>query len=252
MSLNPESSPTSRRARLLAIVAVAPARRVMCQNPGCGHGVYAAIHVVEDHGTLMVLGSTCFAKRYGSTNALGLPSYSAGGGGGGTLDEAERQMLMENTAALMALFKERHDSAMALAEAKLRAMRERATQHHAARRAQLAPTYTRPLQSLPQHPWPWQHQQNTSVGVVRGADGQCWVRVQHRDGTQKLAPWPAFDGWDEVLPPSVGVPDLSLTAYAVKDVVMALQWLRARGFSAPAVSRWPEVLKILPSVDELS
>ncbi|XJC74038.1 hypothetical protein ACHFCA_26460 [Delftia tsuruhatensis] len=148
----------------------------------------------------MVLGSTCFAKRYGSTNALGLPSYSAGGGGGGTLDEAERQMLMENTAALMALFKERQDSAMALAEAKLRALRERATQHHAARRVQLAPTYTRPLQSLPQHPWPWQHQQNTSVGVVRGADGQCWVRVQHRDGSQKIAPWPVFDGWDEALP----------------------------------------------------
>ena len=248
MSLNPESSPTSRRARLLAIVAVAPARRVMCQNPGCGHGVYAAIHVVEEQGALMVLGSTCFAKRYGSTNALGLPSYSAGGGGGGTLDEAERQMLMENTAALMALFKERHDSAMALAEAKLRALRERATQHHAARRAQLAPTSTRPLQSLPQHPWPWQHQQNTSVGVVRGADGQCWVRVQHRDGSQKIAPWPVFDGWDEALPPSVAVPDLSLTAYAVKDVVMALQWLRARGFSAPAVSRWPEVLKILPGL----
>jgi hypothetical protein len=34
----------------------------------------------------------------------------------------------------------------------------------------------------------------------------------------------------------------------VKDVVMALQWLRARGFSAPAVSRWPEVLKILPGL----
>lgn len=33
--------------KLLAIVSVDPAKRVQCQNPGCGHGVYAAIHVVE-------------------------------------------------------------------------------------------------------------------------------------------------------------------------------------------------------------
>ena len=208
--------------------------------------MYAAIHVVEENGMLMVLGSTCFAKRYGGIQALGVPSYSAGGGNGATLTEAERQILIENTAALMARFKERHDSAMADAEAKLIALRERAAQQQAARRALFAPAPKKPHQPPPQHPWPWQHQQNTSVAVVRGPDGQCWVRVQHRDGTQKIAPWPAFEGWDEVLPASVGVADLSLRAYAVNNIVTALQWLRARGFSAPEVSRWPEVLKILP------
>lgn len=56
----------SSPARLLAIVAVLPQKRVQCS--GCGHGVYAAIHVVEENGQILVLGSTCFAKRFGSAS----------------------------------------------------------------------------------------------------------------------------------------------------------------------------------------
>ena len=74
-------------------------------QPGCGHGVYAAIHVVEENGQILVLGSTCFAKRFGSAAAVGLPAYSAGGGNGKPLTEDERQLLMNNTAELMARFK---------------------------------------------------------------------------------------------------------------------------------------------------
>ena len=61
-----------------------------------------------------------------------------------------------------------------------------------------------------------------------------------------LAPWPAFDGWDETFPPSIGQPDQQLQAYAVPNIVAALQWLRQRGYEAPQVSRWPEVRKLLP------
>jgi hypothetical protein len=32
-------------AQLLVIVSVDSAQRVLCQNPGCGHSVYRAIHV---------------------------------------------------------------------------------------------------------------------------------------------------------------------------------------------------------------
>lgn len=236
-------------ARLFAIVAVEATRRVMCQNPGCGHSVFAAIHVVEDDGKLLVLGSTCFAKRYGGAMALGTPAYSTGGGGGGALTEDERRILIENTAELVERFKQRHEMAMAEAKAKLRALRERVQVEPAERRARLSPAPYRPLHPLPQHPWPWQHGQNTSVAVVRAPDGQCWVRVLHRDGIQRLVPWPVFEGWDESFPPSVGTADTGADAYVVPNISAALEWLRSRGFSLPQVSRWPEVLKLLPVIE---
>ena len=124
----------SSPARLLAIVAVLPQKRVQCMQPGCGHGVYAAIHVVEENGQILVLGSTCFAKRFGSASALGLPAYSAGGGNGKPLTEDERQLLMNNTAELMARFKAEHDATMAAAEARLRELRERAPSFNIVRR----------------------------------------------------------------------------------------------------------------------
>lgn len=252
MTEQPATCVRSSGARLLAIVSVDQSRRVQCQQPGCGHEVYAAIHVVEEDGTLLVLGSTCFAKRYGSAQALGAPSYSAGGGNGVRLTDAERQVLVENTAALMAQFKERHDGVMGRMTAKLRSLKERAAQQQSVRPALFHP-HPAPPRDLPaQHPWPWQHRHNTSVAVIRGPDGQCWVRVQHADGTQKIAPWPVFEGWDEAFPTALGKPDPSLQAYAVPNIVDALAWLRARGFSAPTVSRWPEVLKVAPDAPQVN
>lgn len=43
-------------ARLLAIIAVDFEKAVRCQKPGCGHRVYAAVHVVQDDGRYLVLG----------------------------------------------------------------------------------------------------------------------------------------------------------------------------------------------------
>ena len=45
--------------KLVAIVAVEPADRVQCSQPGCGHSVYARIHVVREGDELIVLGSSC-------------------------------------------------------------------------------------------------------------------------------------------------------------------------------------------------
>lgn len=201
---------------------------------GCGHGVYAAIHVVEENGQILVLGATCFAKRFGSASVLGFPAYSAGGGNGKPLTEEERQLLIDNTAELMARFKAEHDAAMAEAEAKLRALREPAPSFDIVRRS-VPP---------PQHPWPWQHRQNSSVALFRGIDGQCWVRVMHQSGKQMLTPWPVFRGWETALPAVCGAPDLALKAYVVPNIVTAIQALRQLGYAAPEVSRWPEILKI--------
>ena len=231
----------SSPARLLAIVAVLPQKRVQCMQPGCGHGVYAAIHVVEENGQILVLGSTCFAKRFGSASALGLPAYSAGGGNGKPLTEDERQLLMNNTAELMARFKAEHDATMAAAEARLRELRERAPSFNIVRRP--APP---PPPPPPEHPWPWQHRQNSSVALLRGSDGQCWVRVMHQNGKQMLSPWPMFRGWETALPAICGAPDLALKAYVVPNIVTAIQALRQLGYAAPEVTRWPEILKIAP------
>ena len=50
-----ENTPAQKHPRLLAIVSVPPQKRVVCQQPGCGHGVYATIHVTEDSGQFLVL-----------------------------------------------------------------------------------------------------------------------------------------------------------------------------------------------------
>lgn len=92
-------------SKLLAIVRVPESERVRCQNPGCGHGVHAAIHIVRECGRLMVLGSTCFERRYGSVRALGLPQFSSGAAGR-ELTSEERAMLDTNTDLLLARFEE--------------------------------------------------------------------------------------------------------------------------------------------------
>lgn len=233
--------------RLLAIIAVDPSSRVMCQNPGCGHGVYAAVHIVEDRGQIFVLGSTCYAKRYGNANALGAPVYP-GRSGGRILTAAERQMLINNTAELVEHFKQEHAAAQAQARARQGALRA------TAQKARTRPSHI-PLapaiqpQRTPQipHPWPWQHAKNTSVAALQAPDGQWWVRVMHRDGKQRLVPWPVFERWEEAFPPSLGVADTGSNGYEIQDIVSALQWLRARGYSQPQVSRWPEVHKLMAS-----
>lgn len=239
---------TPSHPQLLAIVSVEREQRVLCQNPGCGHGVYAAIHVVQDGGQLLVLGSTCYARRYGGAQALGNPAYSAGTGVGGLLTAQERETLANNTADLIAQLKVRHEAVMAEGEAKLLSLRERVAHQQAERLALFAPRPAQPRQPPPEHPWPWQHASNTSVAVVRGPDGHHWVRVLHRDGRQRLAPWPLFEGWEEAFPPSVGSPDETSQAYLVPNIIAGLQWLARRGFSQPQVSRWPEVLQFLPEL----
>ena len=69
----------------------------------------------------MVLGSTCFAQRYGSPAALGQAQYG-GGGGGRKLTDEERQLLIENTEALLAQFE-----AQAIADAEAAALAEAQT-----------------------------------------------------------------------------------------------------------------------------
>ena len=89
-------------SKLMAIVEVDKAERVYCAQPGCHHTVYKAIHVVKEGDQLLVLGSTCFQKRFGSLTALGKAQHW--GGNGKVLTSEERALLAKNTQALLSSF----------------------------------------------------------------------------------------------------------------------------------------------------
>lgn len=238
-------------ARLRAIVAIEFERRVRCQQPGCGHSVHAAVHVVEEAGQLLVLGSTCFAKRYGSAGALGSAQY--GGGTGRKLTDEERVMLAENSRALLAHFEAEETAAAALAKAqaataekqrqevlaeRARALEAAHQQQSDGRRSPSPPGRT----PVPSSPWPWQLSE-TSVALFESPDGAKWVRVQHKDRSQKLVPWPRFPGWNRALPPGAGEPDYALGAVSVANIVEAIKLLQRFGFRGPMVGRWQDILK---------
>jgi hypothetical protein len=221
------------RAQLLAIVSVQPEDRVLCAQPNCGHSVYAQIHVVQEGEKLLVLGSTCFGKRYGGAAALGAPRH--GGTGGRPLTAAERQLLANNTAALLAQFERERAAALEAslaAEAARQADRE--AQHQAAlekhrmiestvpvRRAPPAPA----LVMTPAIPWPWM-KPYASLTYFEMRDGTSWMRVTHAGGGVLLVPWPMFEAWDESLPAHVGTPHPTIEALVIPDLVHAVAYLR--------------------------
>jgi len=231
-------------ATLRAIVALDPKERVRCQQPGCGHSVYAAVHVVEEDGRLLVLGSTCFSKRYGGPEALGAAQYGAGSGR--RLSEEEREMLLQNTQALLARFEQEATAAARAHAARLEEFWRKQAALTSLRPPAPPPRVPSPQavahrSAKPSSPWPWQMAW-TSVALFSAPDGRDWVRVQHEDGSQKLVPWPKFEGWTMALPQGVGIADTSLDAIAVDNIVEAIRILQSSGFRGPFVGAWQDVL----------
>ena len=238
---------TTTNAKLLAIVSVEHEDRVQCGQPGCGHSIYRAIHVVRDNGSLVILGSTCFAKRYGSAATLGTARFGTGDGGR-TLTTEERMLLVANTAELLARFEaEEMAQARALAGAK---------------QVQVIPQVHQPLRprvetplvprtnwaAMPGYfassptPWNWM-KPLTSMAYFRLRDGTGWVRVQHRDSRQLLVPWPVFDGWDEAFPTSIGVVDIDCGGYVLPaDVRASISYLRSRAEREMVTGIWKEIV----------
>jgi hypothetical protein len=223
---------------LLAIVSVSSEHRVWCSEVGCGHTICKAIHVVQDGTAVFILGSTCFDKRYGGRSALGKPSY--GNGSGRQLTEAERNLLANNTSALLAQFENEVQN-----EGRLR-------QDSLSRRIPppltprpIKPTSTQQISNRSfGSPWPWA-EAGRSMFYIRLKDGTGWVRVQHKDGYQRLVPSPQFDGWDEALPSSVGLADLELGCLHVKDIASTLTYLRQFSVGEKVVGSWRELSLVL-------
>lgn len=244
-------------AQLLAVIRVPEEDRVQCQNPGCGHGVHAAVHIVRDAGDLMVLGSTCFERRYGSAKALGGAQYSSGAGGR-PLSADERDLLVSNTELLLARFAEEERVRLLRVQA-LEQERRRLEAEEAERRAEFAraarereqsgwldpreklrllraefgarKTVQQAIQQVAVDPislptvnlaeppiWAAEVKQNGSFFCHLFKDESQWVVYQRQDGAYALRPWPdAKDGWDEALPPSLGQVRPELGYYRIAD-----------------------------------
>lgn len=228
--------------KLLAIIEVAQSERVRCCQPGCNHTVYKAVHVVRDGGQLILLGSTCFEKRYGSPQALGPAQHW--GTAGKVLTPEERAMLDTNTEALLQCFADQEAKIRLEAANKLQALRERmASRPSSPEPRPHRQAYAGPMAPRRTPPWSWAAGGSIAAFLLR--DGSGWVRVGHRDGRQCIAPWPAFDGWDETLPPSVGLADLQIGAYVASNVVVAVGYLRSRAEKEKVTGIWAEAEAIL-------
>ena len=223
-------------AKLLAVVSVEHGDRVRCGQPNCGHSVYRRIHVVRENSKLLVLGSTCFAKRYGADTALGGAQY--GGGEGRQLTEAERHLLADNTEALLAQFEEE--------AARLQAADVKPAHPALQPSAVIAIPQHFQLQAHKETPWEWVKPW-TSLLYLKLKDGSGWIRAQRRDDKHVLVPWPVFDGWDEALPPLFGHADIEYGGYILPDVVPALQYLRNQAEWETKPGRWSDVMTEIAS-----
>lgn len=233
---NQQPGPKPRQVNLLAMVEVEKQDAVQCQHLGCNHRVYKRIHVVEESGQLLVLGSSCFEKRYGSGAVLAKPSY--GGANGKKLSPQERQMLVETTAAFMERFRLEYEASKAAMLTKFQVMKS-ALPGPQPRTGQM-PKPSGWSSSMKRPPWPWV-KPLSSVAYFSLKDGTGWVRVQNTQGDQLLMPWPSFDGWDEAFPASVGTPDLDTGGYRVRDIVYTVRYLRDCS-EMDRVGIWSEVV----------
>ena len=224
--------------QLLAIVAVEKEDRVQCQQLGCGKGVYARIHVVNEDGKLTVLGSDCYSKRFGVTSTTDFKGL--GGGSGQKLSDEERQLLVENTTALIAKLTEDHEREMAAARAKLAALKaafqlrqQGPAVSPAPYHSEISPPDSEDAADHSRNPPEWAKLQkkNTSLFAYGLSPGEGFVLIQ--SATHEgcfIAPIPGpFEGWDEALPPSLGALDSAQSVYVSSLSISSLAaWFVSR------------------------
>ena len=105
---------------LLAVVEVEQEQRIRCQAPGCNHGVYRAIHVIQADEGLKLYGSQCCAKLFGWTSKQRAASYTTTDR---RLTAEERAQLETNTEILLQKLKAEHERSQEESRQKLRALK---------------------------------------------------------------------------------------------------------------------------------
>lgn len=119
---------------LLAIVSVSENERVQCQHPGCGHGVYAAIHMVLVNDDIQCWGSTCYGHEAGMI--IGQPMKALYPSlGGRKLTSEERALLQTNRDLLIEHFKAEHEEKIRQEQEALRVEEARRAETEAKRLA---------------------------------------------------------------------------------------------------------------------
>jgi len=231
----------------MAIVEVEKAQRVYCAQPGCHHTVYKAIHVVKEGDQLLVLGSTCFQKRFGSLTALGKAQHW--GCNGRALTTEERALLAGNTPALLAHFEVEEARMREEARQKLQRLRDEMRRRSTPLQVPAQVTVRLPrvggMSLRGVFPWPWM-MPASSVAAFKLRDGSGWVRVEHKDRRQFIVPWPRFDGWEEALPPAVGDASLEVGGYeVVGPLVASIAYLRAHAVGEKITGLWGDVAALL-------
>lgn len=105
---------------LLAVVEVEQEQRIRCQAPGCNHGVYRAIHVIQADEGLKLYGSQCCAKLFGWTSKQRAAAYTKTDR---RLIAEERAQLESNTASLLEKLKAEHAQRQEESREKLRSLK---------------------------------------------------------------------------------------------------------------------------------
>ena len=206
---------------------------------------------MEEAGQLIVLGSDCFGRRYGVAHAAYFQGQ--GSGVGRVLTEAEREMLVNNTKALLSQFEAERQRELALAEitrqrereiagAKLVSLRQLATTRHAEfepsqilsqgpQHQTFVDSEPLPLEATPLPRWASLKKPNSSFFAYGMSDSQCWVLMQsasHAGCFIAPASIP-FEAWDEALPPSLGKVDVDREVYVSDNKITALiGWFASR------------------------
>jgi hypothetical protein len=80
------------------------------------------------------------------------------------------------------------------------------------------------------HDYAWAPRMKSESALIfyRLTDGTAWVVYTMVDDTVAIAPWPKEEGWDEALPPSVGVADEALGVYRGKKLEAVMIFLGQR------------------------
>ncbi|WP_431273199.1 hypothetical protein ACQ858_13300 [Variovorax ureilyticus] len=105
-----------------------------------------------------------------------------------------------------------------------------------------------PVAELDESPWAAWRKPRSGFVYYGFQDGSAWVLFDHKDSRHVMAPWPKLeDGWDEAMPARVGVPDLQLGVYVLKDQTQAMIYLGGMRPKVRTASTWVELLAIRPS-----
>jgi len=91
-------------------------------------------------------------------------------------------------------------------------------------------------------PWAPKRKPHSSFLFYKLRDGQgTWVVYTRFDGSNRMVPLPAFDGWDESMPPTIGVPEPGETAYRTTDLIQTLGYLSPRAEQIRTTSSASEI-----------